>query len=248
MRKTIGICLGLLLMVTMIGCSASTKDLGETLNEKSYIVEKSEFFGDKFQRQITLRKDGGNESIIGYYDKNNTFLGYKFYGGENPDSYGYSSSELIDNMNIGSDDEQNPLLEKWFEDMETNEEALKEYLIKVGNEKKSVDEVKELVSDKNFDISFRSEPLLKGYDDDMYLYSSKGSLYIDAYFKDGKLSAFIFADGIMGANDLFAYVNDKVLKDDGQVSYMLFLSRLGITHEEFMDFIQSTYESQKGMS
>ena len=30
--------------------------------------------------------------------------------------------------------------------METNEEALKEYLIKVGNEKKSVDEVKELTT------------------------------------------------------------------------------------------------------
>ena len=56
MKKIIGICLGLLLMVTMSGCGASTKDLGETLNEKSYNVEKMEFFGDKFQRQITLKR------------------------------------------------------------------------------------------------------------------------------------------------------------------------------------------------
>ena len=234
MKKIIGICLGLLLMVTMIGCGASTKDLGETLNEKSYNVEKMEFFGDKFQRQITLRKESEKEFVIGFYGKDNNFLGYKFYGGDNSDSYGYSSSELIDNLNVDSDDEQKPLLEKWFEDMETNEEALKEYFVKIGNEKKSVDEIKELVSDKNFDITFRSEPLLKGYDDDMYLYSSKSSLYIDAYFKDGKLSAFIFADGIMGANELFVCVNDKVFKDEGQTAYILFLSQFNITHEEFI--------------
>ena len=250
MRKIIHICLGLFMLITIMGCGASTKDLGETLNEKNYLVEKGEYFSTKFQRQITLREDGGQDRIVGFYDKDNTFLGFKFYSGVSPDSQGYSSSELIDNMNIDSDDEQKSLLDNWLKDMETSEDDLKEYLVKIGNEKKSVDEIKDIVNDKKFEVTFRDEPLLKGYDEDMYIFSSKDELYMDAYFKDGKLSAFVFADGIMGANELFVWSNQnhKVLKDEGQIAYTLFLGELNITHEEFMDFIQDTYESQKGVS
>ena len=72
---------------------------------------------------------------------------------------------------------------------------------------------------------------------------------MEAYYKDGKLSEFVFADGNLG-NELFVWLNKshKVLKDDGEIAYTWFLGGLNITHEEFMDFIQSTYENQKGMS
>ncbi len=186
--------------------------------------------------------------MVGYYDKDNTFLGFKFCNLNNLNDNGYASSELTANINIDSDDEQKPLFENWLKNMETSEDDLKEYFVKMGNEKRTFGEIKAIVSDKEFETTFRKVPLIKGYDEDMYVFSSKNKLYMDAYFKDGKLSVFVFADGIMGANELFVCVNDKVFKDEGQTAYILFLSQFNITHEEFMDFIQSTYENQKGMS
>ena len=250
MRKIIHICLGLVVMVSLIGCGASTKDLGETINEKNCYVLKWEDFNTDFQRNITISEGVEQRSVVGYYDKDNTFLGFKFYSDGSTNSPGYASSELTANIIIDSDENQKPLFENWLKDMETSEDDLKEYFVKIGNEKKSVSEIKEIVSDKNFEVTFRDDPLLKGYDEDMYISSSKDKLYMDAYFKDGKLSAFVFADGDIGEDLLFvwSYQNHKILKDDGKLAYIWFLGELNITHEEFMDFIQDTYESQKGVS
>ena len=236
-------------MVSLIGCGAPTKDLEKTLNERNYLIENLEDFDTDFQRRIVIKEDGGQECMVGYYDKDNTFLGFKFCNLNNLNDNGYASSELTANINIDSDDEQKPLFENWLKNMETSEDDLKEYFVKMGNEKRTFGEIKAIVSDKEFEATFRKVPLIKGYDEDMYVFSSKNKLYMDAYFKDGKLSVFVFADGNLG-NELFVWLNKshKVLKDDGEIAYTWFLGGLNITHEEFMDFIQSTYENQKGMS
>ncbi len=244
MKKIFKVLLVVAMMIVFVGCGSknkSQKDIEEALAQKDYYVQRLPSFSETsdVSMSLILQSEGDSKGMVSAAFDSDKSLLFAFYG-EGTEMYFVAGDEKYAEV-IGDDlkDEY----DSWLKDVDLTSENVIDYLTAICKEVRTPEQIAECIEDCHFEYSF--EPMADS-ERNLYLESSKGYFSNANFDEEGNIERFIFASSIASTADkLFVYQNGKVTKSDGVNSYLFFLQSYNISHEEFMNYLQDYYQTNK---